>query len=40
MEYERLGYGDYTPPDNVPDYAYTAEDETEQRAYLKRRTAR
>lgn len=37
LEYERLGFGDYTPPDDIPDYVYTEADENEQRAYLKRR---
>lgn len=37
LEYERLGFGDYKPPEDIPDYAYTAEDEAEQQAYLKRR---
>ncbi|WP_077147701.1 hypothetical protein [Sphingopyxis sp. KK2] len=40
LEYERLGYGDYTPPQDIPDYFYTAEDEAEQLAYLERREVR
>ena len=37
LEYERLGYGDFIPPDDVPDHFYTAEEADEQETYLQRR---
>lgn len=37
---ERLGYGDYTPTEGVPDHFYTDEEATEQNAYLQVRNVR
>ena len=37
---ERLGYGDYHPSDDVPDWRYTYEEAAEQDAYLRRRNSR
>ena len=34
---ERMGYGDYVPPDDVPDHFYTAAEQAEQEEYLRRR---
>ena len=34
---ERLGYGDYTPPEDVPDHIYTDAEFAEQEAYLRTR---
>lgn len=35
---ERLGYGDYRPAEGVPDHFYTADEASEQAAYLQRRS--
>lgn len=37
MEYDRLEFGEYIPPDGLPDEPYTADEEAEQNQYLKNR---